>query len=184
MALPLLQNISLQLIGIDIAWQMLAIAHKKVLKNTNAHLILSDGTSLPIRKECLDLVLGMTVLEFIPDRDEFLQEIHRCLQPIGHIILGVLTSTNLWAVERRVRSLFQHNIFKLARFPSPWQVMRILYRNGFSKSTYRGSVYALPFSPNRCLRVFSHLDAYLGTRWLCRALGAFLVFHARRNGST
>ena len=180
MALPILQSVSSQLVGIDIAWQMLAVARRKFMKIENVHLVLSDGTKLPFRKKCTDLALGMTVLEFIRNREEFLLEIHRCLRPAGQLLLGVLTSTNLWAIERRVRSIAQHDIFKLAKFPNPWQVTRMLHENGFCLIDYRGAVYAPSFAPRACLHVFSQLDAKWGTRWLGRALGAFLVFHARR----
>jgi ubiquinone/menaquinone biosynthesis C-methylase UbiE len=180
MALPLLQDTALQLIGIDIAWQMLGMAHQKTDIQDNVHLVLADGAWLPIRQESTEIVLGMTVLEFVADRDEFLQEIHRCLRPGGNLLLGVLTSTNLWALERQIRNIAQPDIFELARFLSPWQVRRLLYQNGFSQTKYRGSVYAPPFSPSKCLPVLRQLDKKLGSRWLSRALGAFLVFHSHR----
>lgn len=180
MTLPIFQTVCLQMVGVDIAWQMLAVAYQKSSKTDNVHLVLSDGTNLPFRKECIDLALGMTVLEFISDSDDFLHEIYRCLRPTGHVLLGVLTSTNLWAVERRIRSFAQHDVFDLAKFPSPWQVTRMLHQNGFIQVNYRGSVYAPPFSPTICLRIFRQLDSRLGTRWLSRAFGAFLLFHARR----
>ena len=179
MALPFLQEVSLQVVGIDIAWQMIAVAHRKFLNTENFHLLISEGTKLPFREDCIDFVMGMTVLEFIPDRDKFLQGIRQCLRVAGHCIFGVLTSTNSWAIERRIRSLAQNDIFDLAQFPSPWQVIRLLYRNGFSQVRYRGSVYAPSFSPTKCLQAFTKLDAHWGSRWLSRSLGAFLVFHSR-----
>jgi len=183
MALHLLQPFSSQLVGLDFTWQMLAIAHQKFLKSNNVHLLLSDGTNLPFRKECVDLAVGMTVLEFISNRDEFLEEINQCLHPNGYLLLGVLTSMNLWAIDRRIRSLAQHDVFELAKFPSPWQVIRMLYRRGFSQVHYRGAVYAPPFSPSTCLRAFTKIDEKLGRRWFSRALGAFQVFQARRKKS-
>ncbi|MFW9935852.1 MAG: class I SAM-dependent methyltransferase [Candidatus Thorarchaeota archaeon] len=181
MALTFLQQASQQLVGIDIAWQMLTIVRQKTLTHENVHLILSDGAHLPLRGECTNLILGMTILEFIADQDQFLHEIFRCLCPAGHLILGVLTSTNLWAIERRIRNLAQQDVFKLARFPSPWQVIRNLRENGFSQVTYRGTVYAPPFASARCLPAFHSLDMKLGTWWLSRAFGAFLVFNSRRS---
>ncbi len=183
MALPILREVSIQLVGIDIAWQMIAVARQKFSEMDSIHLLISEGTNLPFRKKCTDFVLGMTVLEFIPDRDNFLQEINSCLRITGHFLLGVLTSTNFWAIERRLRSFAQHDIFELAKFPTPWQVVRMLYRNGFSQVKYQGAVYAPSFSPTKCLQAFTNLDAKLGSRWLSRALGAFLVFHARKNGT-
>ena len=184
MALPLLQDSALQLIGIDIAWQMLERAHQKTGNQDNVHLLLADGAWLPFRQESVEIVLGMTLLEFVADRDKLLQEIHRCLRPGGKIFLGVLTSTNLWAFERQIRNLAQSDIFELARFPSPWQVRRLLHQNGFSYVHYRGSVYAPPFSPSKCLPAFRQLDKKLGSQWLSRALGAFLVFYSHRANPT
>ncbi len=175
------QNPLLQFVGVDVAWQMLAVAHQKLQKTENLHLVQSDGEHLPFRKKCFDLVLAMTVLEFVPDPEQVLSEIHQCLQPVGHLLLGILTSTNLWAVERRIRSFIQPDVFRYAQFPSPWQVIRLLYRNGFSQVQYRGSVYAPTFTPTRLLPRFASLESTLGTRWLSRALGAFLVFSARRS---
>jgi ubiquinone/menaquinone biosynthesis C-methylase UbiE len=176
-----IQDHSCQFVGVDIAWQMLRIAYQKLVKSENLHLVQSDGLHLPFRKECIDLALAMTVLEFVPDPDQILTEIYQALQPIGYLLLGILTSTNLWALERRIRSLIQPDVFRYARFPSPWEVIRLLKRNGFSKVQYRGSVYAPTFTPTRWLPRFASLEPTLGTRWLSRALGAFLVFSARRS---
>jgi len=145
MALPLLQETALQLIGVDIAWQMLDMAYQKTGTQDNVHLVLADGAWLPFRQESAETVLGMTVLEFVADRDEFLQEIHRCLRPGGNLLLGVLTSTNLWALERQIRNLAQSDIFELARFPSPWQVRRLLHQNGFSQAVYQQIGFSVLF---------------------------------------
>lgn len=177
---PILQNHSLQFVGVDVVWQMLAVARRKSLESESVHLVQSDGSYLPFRKECIDFALAMTVLEFVPDPNKVLKEIHRCLQPVGYLLLGILTSTNLWAVERRIRSYIQHDVFRYARFPSPWQVIRMLNRNGFTRLHYRGSVYAPSFAPTKWLPTFAAWESSLGTRWLTRALGAFLVFQARR----
>ncbi len=182
-AISLLENDHSQLIGIDFAWQMLAVARQKFTNSDNVHLVLADGASLPFRTECSDLAFSMTVLEFVPDRDEFFKEIYRCLHPSGNFLLGVLTSVNLWALERRIRNLTRYDVFGLASFPSPWQVIRRLCRNGFTQIQYRGSVYAPPFAPEVCLPVVSKLEVTLSNRWLIRALGAFTVFSAKRCGA-
>jgi ubiquinone/menaquinone biosynthesis C-methylase UbiE len=181
MMVDILQNHSRQFVGVDVAWQMLGIAYQKFVESENLHLVQSDGLHLPFRKECIDFALAMTVLEFVPDPDQTLTEIHQCLQPMGYLLLGILTSTNLWALERRIRSFIQPDVFRYARFPNPWEVIRLLKRNGFSKVQYRGSVYAPTFTPTRWLPWFASLEPTLGTRWLSRALGAFLVFSSRRS---
>ncbi|MFX1403521.1 MAG: class I SAM-dependent methyltransferase [Promethearchaeota archaeon] len=181
MIATIVQDPSLQFVGVDVAWQMLAIAYQKLQKTENLHLVRSDGEHLPFRRKCFDLALAMTLLEFVPDPDQVLSEIHQCLQPVGYLLLGILSSTNLWAIERRIRSFVQPDVFRFARFPSPWQVIRLLNRNGFSQVQYRGSVYAPTFTPTRWLPRFASLEPTLGTRWLSRALGAFIVFSARRS---
>jgi ubiquinone/menaquinone biosynthesis C-methylase UbiE len=181
MIASLVQDRLLQFVGVDVVWQMLAVAHRKTQDVETVHLVQSDGAHLPFRRECIDFVLAMTVLEFVADPEQVLFEIHQCLQEFGHLLLGMLTSTNLWAVERRIRSFILQDVFKYARFPSPWQVIRMLNRNGFTQVQYRGSVYAPSFAPTKWLPAFASMEPTLGTRWLSRALGAFLVFHARRS---
>ncbi len=183
MALSLLQTNSAQIIGGDIAWEMVNIAYHKSKVYQYIHLLVADGEYLPFRQNCVDLVLGMTVLEFVPQPNLLLQEIHRCLQSKGQLLLGVLTSINLWALERRIRSYLSPDVFKYAKFLSPWQIFRMLYRNGFSKAQYRGAVYAPSFVSKQCLRSFQQIDESLGTRWLSRALGAFCVIYTRCDSS-
>ncbi|MFX1564484.1 MAG: class I SAM-dependent methyltransferase [Promethearchaeota archaeon] len=181
-AISLIGDTHSQLIGIDIAWQMLAIAYGKFAKFDNIQLVLADGTSLPFRNECCDITLSMTVLEFVNNRDGFVQEIYRCLRTAGDLLLGVLTSLNLWAVDRQIRSWIQHDVFELASFPNPWQVVRRLSRNGFTQIRYRGAVYAPSFLPEKCFPFISRFEAKLGNRWPTRAVGAFTVFSAKRGG--
>lgn len=179
MSLSLLQPFSSQIVGVDNSWQMVNIAYQKNQENQEVHLVIGDGENLPFRSKVADLIMGMTVLEFLPNPDRFLQEVQACLHPKGWLILGILTSTNLWALERRIRSFAQPDVFSYAKFPSPWQLIRRLYRNGFYRVRYRGAVYAPTFTPKRCLATFSQLDGKLGMRWVSRSLGAFSVVQAR-----
>jgi len=179
MSLTLLQPFSSQVVGVDNTWQMVDIAHQKIQENQEVHLVIGDGENLPFRRNVADIMMGMTVLEFVPNPDRFLQEVHACLHPKGWLVLGVLTSTNLWALERRIRSFAQPDVFSYAQFPSPWQLTRRLYRNGFYRVRYRGAVYAPTFTPKSCLANLSRLDEKLGIRWLSRSLGAFSVVQAR-----
>ncbi|MFX1561858.1 MAG: class I SAM-dependent methyltransferase [Promethearchaeota archaeon] len=167
-------------IGIDLSWRMLKEARRKKENHPRIDLVLADGEKLPFREGVADLVTGMTVLEFIPNPVKLLQEINFCLKPGGHLILGVLSSTSLWAFERRLRNLVRKDVFSFAQFPSPWQLIGFLRQASFSSIEYRGSVYAPSITPARLLTSFSNLDKKWGTHWLTRSLGAFLVFHARR----
>ncbi len=180
MSLTLLSSESGQIVGIDIAWEMLDVAYQKSHNITRVHLVLADCEKLPFREEVADFVFSMTVLEFVSNPDQFLQEICKSLNPNGWLLLGVLSSTNLWAAERRIRCFVKPDVFRFARFPSPWQVTRALFRNGFIQIQYRGAVYAPSFTPSRLLASCAIIEKKLSHRWLWRALGAFLVIRAQR----
>jgi ubiquinone/menaquinone biosynthesis C-methylase UbiE len=179
MSLTLLRSNHYQLIGIDNSWQMIEIAHQKTYERQDVELVVADGECLPFRSNVADLIFGMTVIEFVPNPDQFLQEMYSCLHPQGWLVLGVLTSTNLWALERRIRSFVQPDVFSYAHFPSPWQLIRRLHQNGFHRTRYRGAVYAPTFTPARCLETLSRIENMLGDRWLSRAFGAFSVVQAQ-----
>ncbi len=179
MSLSLVEHYMNQLVGVDISWEMIAIAYQKTKNKARIHLVLADGMNLPFRPNIAELILGMTVLEFVSDPKSLLREIHRCLESTGNLQLGVLTSTNLWAIERRIRGLIQPDVFSYAKFPSVWQLIRLLRRNGFSIVQYIGSVYAPAITPHIFLPSFRQLDRKLGANRLSRVWGAFLVIHAR-----
>jgi len=173
MALGILKTASHNLVGIDISWQMLQNAYEKTQADIQTHLVLADGENLPFRKNSLSLIMGMTVIEFVPNPSELLLEVRRVLHIDGRLILGVLTSTNLWALERRIRNLVTPDVFQFAAFPSPWQMKRMLHRAGFTVCATKGSVYAPSFVPSRCINQLAQIDQVLGQQWLTRPWGAF-----------
>lgn len=180
MSLALLSSESSQIVGIDIAWEMLGVVYQKSRQLTSLHLVLADGEELPFRKEVADFTFSMTVLEFVSNANQFLREICRSLSTNGWLLLGVLSSPNLWASERRIRSFVKPDVFRFAWFPSAWQVARALYQNGFFQIQYRGAVYAPSFTPSRLLESCAIIEKKLSNRWLLRALGAFLVMRAQK----
>ena len=173
MTLDILRRASRTIVGIDISWQMLHHAVAKTKTNPEIHLILADGEHLPLRKHIISLTMGLAVIEFLPKPLEMLFEVQRVLDAEGKLLLGVLTSTNLWAVERRIRNLISPDVFQFATFPSPWQMKRMLHQSGFSVCATRGSVYAPSFSPKRWINQLAQIDQVLGKRWLSRPWGAY-----------
>ncbi|MFX1245337.1 MAG: class I SAM-dependent methyltransferase [Promethearchaeota archaeon] len=183
MALDILKPVSSTIVAVDISWQMLTLAYRKIQADPLVHLALADGENLPFRQNVMSLAFGMTVLEFVPNPKKILSEVYRCLHPAGWLVLGILTSTNVWALERRIRNLVAPDVFSYARFSSPWQITRMLHQSGFSIVKSRGSVYAPSFTPQGWLSKFAQLDEVLGTRALTRSLGAFFCVQARRSSS-
>ena len=168
-------------VGVDLSWQMIAVAREKFHADPRAAFVLADGEQLPFREGIAELVSGITVLEFVPDPPQMLEQIHRVLRSGGQIVLGILSSTSLWGIERRIRRFARKDIFAFAQFPTPWQITRLLRRAAFAAIRYRGSVYAPTFTPTRFFPSLTLLDACWGQRWLSRSLGAFLVFRAKRS---
>lgn len=179
MSIELLSKYHMPTIGIDFSWRMLQVAYQKTRNEIQTHLILADGEKQPLRQGIAELILGMTVLEFVPNPQQLLREIHTTLKKNGWVILGVLSSTSLWAIERRLKNLNRPDVFTYAKCPSPWQLIRLFRSESFSEVEYHGSVYAPSFTPDRFLSLFIRLDEKWGKRWLSRALGAFLVLRAR-----
>jgi len=173
MALDILKTTSRNLVGIDISWQMLQKAFEKTKADPQTHLVLADGENLPFRKNTISIIMGMTVIEFMSNPLVLLHEVRRVLYSDGKLILGVLTSTNLWALERRIRNLATPDVFQYATFPSPWQMKRILHHAGFTLCATRGSVYAPSFAPSKWINQLAQIDQVLGKRWLTRPWGAF-----------
>ncbi len=166
-------------VGVDLSWQMIAVAQEKLHTDPRAGFVIADCEQLPFREGIAELVSAITVLEFVPNPQQMLNEIHRTLRRGGLLIMGILSSTSIWGLERRLRSFARRDIFSYARFPSPWQITRLLRRASFTAIDYCGSVYVSTFTPARFLPSLARLGECWGKRWLSRSLGAFLVFRAK-----
>ncbi len=167
-------------VGIDLSLDMLKIAQNKFKEDARTHLVCSDAEFLPFRRDSFDLILGMTVIEFISDKLGILKKLNKTLSPSGTLILGILSSASLWSLERRLQSWFHPDVYSYAEFLSPWLMKKMLHQAGFSNVKYQGSVYAPPFTPKKLLHNLIRFDTILGKRWLSRFLGAFLVFSANQ----
>jgi len=180
--LPLRGRGAGQVVGIDLSWRMLRVA-KKRLEGGWASLVVADGEWLPFRDGVFSVASAMTVMEFTPRPAKLLGELGRVLEARGHLVLGVLSSTSWWAVDRRLRNLAgQRDVFSLAWFPSPWRVVGLLREAGFAGVKFRGSVYAPPNTPAWLLGAFTRMDRRLGGSRLLRGFGAFLVFRSVKPG--
>lgn len=74
------------IIGIDISINML----KEAKKERKADLILADGEFLPIKDECVDIVISATVLNLVKNKELFLKEAMRCLKKGGRFCISLL----------------------------------------------------------------------------------------------
>jgi ubiquinone/menaquinone biosynthesis C-methylase UbiE len=180
MSMKFLVDRGAESVGIDLSGDMLKIAKNRFKEEVQTHFVCADAEFLPFRRDSFDIILGMTVIEFIPDQHRVLKNLNKTLTPHGTLVLGILSSASIWSVERRLRSWIRPDVFSYAQFLSPWLMKKLLHKTGFGNVKYQGSVYAPTFTPKLLLPKIIQLDLIWGTRWLSRSLGAFLVFSADR----
>lgn len=82
-------------VGFDINFDYISSAKDSLLKNEHkiiphgrAVFVQGDGTELPFKNACFDLVVLSQVLEHVEDDNKIIQEIWRVLKPKGVFLLS------------------------------------------------------------------------------------------------
>ncbi len=155
--------------GIDISKKMLEIGRKKAKdRGKELTLICADAHNLPFKDETFDLVLSTTSFEFFKDPKKAFTEMKRVSRKSGRIVVGVLNKWSIWALRRRIISIFKNTIFKECRFYSYPELKSIFRKiDGF-----KGAVFAPPFF-TFLIPIFSFLDP-LFERFF-KIFGAYIV---------
>ena len=73
--------------GIDVSEPMIELAQDHCAQLPWTTFSQADATHLPFPDECFDAVISTQVLEYIPDVDAALSEIHRVLRPHGRVVI-------------------------------------------------------------------------------------------------
>ncbi len=167
-----LASMCLKVVGIDPSANMLKIAREKAEKGRlDIEFILGIAESLPFNDNQFDIVLLVTTFEFL-DPEKTIFEMKRVLKKDGRIILGVLNRWSLWALERRIKSLFTKNIFDNARFYSILEIKQF-----FGKMKCKTTLFAPPNTPSFLLRYFKRFERMLSK--IFKPFGAFIVCQFR-----
>jgi len=165
-------------IGIDISVNMLNVLSKKI-KHKKIHsqidLLVADAENLPFRSNLFDKIICNTVLEFLLNPIQALKEFNRIIILDGKVVMGVLTSTSLWALKRRVNNLIVEDVWSKARFFSLRTFRKMSDQAGFIVEKARWSVFAPPNCPRILLSMYIWLEDKLNSLPVIRCLGAFLV---------
>ncbi len=165
-------------IGIDISVNMLNVLSKKIKHKkiyAQIDLLVADAENLPFRSNLFDKIICNTVLEFLLKPIQALKEFNRIITLDGKVVMGVLTSTSLWALKRRVNNLIVEDIWSKARFFSLRTLRKMSDQAGFIIEKARWSVFAPPNCPRILLHMYIWLEDKLNTLPVIRCLGAFLV---------
>ncbi len=146
-----------QVAGVDLSLPMLRQAAGKGLP-----VVRGDAQALPIRRGQFDLVLTVTMLEFVRDPARAVAEMWAAVRPGGCLVVAVLNAWSPWA--RRKAPPFDQ-----ARFFSPPALRRLL--RPYGRVRWASTVFFLP--DGRLVRHSDRLEA-LGRHGL-RPFGALLV---------
>ena len=110
-------------LGLEITPDMLRVA-KNECRNSNTGFVLYDGLNFPIKKQGADLLVSVSVLQYITDDHELemiLREIRRCLKPGGELLCIEQVTRNKKRWQRDFRTylnFFEQNSFKrIADYP-------------------------------------------------------------------
>ena len=73
----------LHFVGLDISWEMLTRIHL----NKKVDLVQGDANHLPIKGACVELVLSVGLLEYLPNRIHLVKELTTLLKDNGHLLI-------------------------------------------------------------------------------------------------
>lgn len=94
--------------GVDISEPMLNIARGK---NLNAKFLLGDSENLPFENESYQIVASITMLEFVENQNNAIQEIYRILKKDGWLIIGCLNANSILGKNKEKDEVFKNAIF-------------------------------------------------------------------------
>ncbi|EEB74977.1 class I SAM-dependent methyltransferase [Thermococcus sp. AM4] len=158
-------------IGLDASEGMLRIARSKGL-----NCIRGDAYSLPFPDESFDLVLSVTMFEFIHEPEKVLEEIYRVLRPGGEALIGTMNGRSAWFLFKRLKSLFVETAYRYARFYTPGELEALLTNAGFKNIESAGVIFFPSFWP--FLDLAERVDKKCYKK--CKGLGAFIAVRGVR----
>jgi arsenite methyltransferase len=130
--------------GIDSASAMLAVAAKRAERHENVTFHRADATSLPVPDHAFDALLSVQVLEYVPDVDGAIAEIHRVLRPGGRaVIWDVDWATVSWESgdDERMRTMLDAWDKHLVHKSIPRTLAPSLRNGGFDNVTVEGHAF-------------------------------------------
>jgi len=158
-------------IGLDASDGMLRIARSKGL-----NCIKGDAYALPFPDESFDLVLSVTMFEFIHEPEKVVREIHRVLRPDGEVLIGTMNGRSTWFLFKRIKSLFVETAYRYARFYTPRELENLLTETGFENVESAGVIFFPSFWP--FVGLAEKVDGKCYKK--CRNVGAFIAVRGEK----
>jgi ubiquinone/menaquinone biosynthesis C-methylase UbiE len=167
----------LQFTGVDISFQMLAVARGRVnkyMRKRRARLITADALSLPFQDSSFDLVFCAATLHHVLKPQQAIVEMVRVLKREGRLILmepQPLFPTNLFAA---LTNPLEKNVFKMSkRNFSSWtnDLLRDVYIDNF--------LYTPPY-PKSLGAVYDRVDSLLSKIPVIRSLSIMIFVSGKK----
>lgn len=160
----------LRVVGCDASEAMLAVAARKGASIT---WCLAQAEHLPFADGVFDLVLSITMLEFVPDPLGALNEMYRVTAPGGRLVVAVLNAESAWGRFYRAQATEVETPFRHAHLFTPKEFVSLLgaVSGNVHLSSWSGSTF---FGPSGHALWAGTLLERLG-QWLWPERGALLV---------
>ncbi|OGJ60350.1 hypothetical protein A3J34_01165 [Candidatus Peribacteria bacterium RIFCSPLOWO2_02_FULL_51_10] len=102
--------------GVDYSETMIELARRELMKNSrhNWELKCADAARLPFSDKSFDIVIGMGLLDYVPNVTDVLAEFRRVLKPGGQIIVTIPKSPSVFSPLRsHLGNLVKRRLFNL-----------------------------------------------------------------------
>ena len=143
--------------GVDISNAMLDSAERRAAAcGASVEWRQASAKLLPFESGTFDIVLAVTILCFIKNPLQVVQEVSRVMHPGGSFVIGELGKYSAWALLRRVRGWLGSSMWRDTHFWTPGELQRLLQQAGFRVTASRACVYYPPF--NLAARVVGEHD--------------------------
>jgi ubiquinone/menaquinone biosynthesis C-methylase UbiE len=140
-ALPLLEKVRPQLVGLDLSREMLKQAKAKMLSfKDDFDLILADGEHLPFVSQAFDAVISMSAMHYFASQWRIIKRLRKALKENGTLVCGDLTASetdNQGFFEGLERTLSKVH----ARYYKPSRMKRLMEKQGFRISKIKTIAY-------------------------------------------
>lgn len=145
-ALPLIEKVKPQLVGLDLSRKMLKQAKTKMLSFKDClDFILADGEHLPFKGNAFDAVMCMSTMHYFPFQAKILKGFRRTLRENGTFVYGDLTvheTDNEGFFEGLERTLSKAH----ARYHKPSRMKKLIEKQGFRISKMKTIAYRKTYS--------------------------------------
>jgi ubiquinone/menaquinone biosynthesis C-methylase UbiE len=130
-ALPLLDKIKAELIGLDLSKEMLKKTRAKMSPfKDQLSLILADGEHLPFVDQAFDAVICMSTMHYFTSQSRILHGFREALRENGKLVYGDLTVHEM--DNRRFFEGLEKTLSKAhARYYKPSQIKKLIREQGF-----------------------------------------------------